>query len=56
MPAVNNHRYFGRWGYIEITEMFSVRDVLNEAIDNLYADAPITGDPDVLDFEERHGA
>jgi type III restriction enzyme len=56
VPATNNHGSFGRWGYVEITEMIGVRDVLNEAIDNLYADAPITGDPDVLDFKEGHGA
>ncbi|MBF4999762.1 DEAD/DEAH box helicase family protein [Nocardia sp. BSTN01] len=56
-PAVNNHGGFGRWGYLEINQMFSVREVLNKAIDLLYADAPIIGDPDLLDFDEvRRGA
>ncbi|MBO0853842.1 MAG: DEAD/DEAH box helicase family protein [Nocardia sp.] len=56
-PAVNNHSGFGRWGYVEITEMAGVRERLNEAIDLLYADAPIIGDPDRLDFDEvRRGA
>lgn len=50
--AVNNHRGFGRWGYVEITSMLGVRDRLLEAIANLYADAPITGDPELSDFAE----
>jgi type III restriction enzyme len=56
VPAVNNHGGFGRWGYIEITEMWGVRDTLNAAIDNLYSDSPIIGDPDVLDFGSSRGA
>ena len=48
--AVNNHGGFGRWGYLEITTMDGVRGVLAAAIDALYADAPITGDPDTLDY------
>lgn len=51
--AVNNHGGFGRWGYAEITSMLGVRQALTEAITNLYADAPIIGDPDLLDFVER---
>ncbi len=51
--AVNNHGGFGRWGYLEVTSMADVRDVLRRAIDSLYADAPIVGDPDLLDFVER---
>lgn len=47
--AVNNHRGFGRWGYIEITDMPTVTDRLAEAIAALYADLPIVGDPDLLD-------
>ncbi len=56
-PAVNNHGGFGRWGYIEITQMGTVREVLNGAIGALYADEPIIGDPDLLDYNEvRRGA
>ena len=47
--AVNNHAGFGRWGYVEITDMPTVRARLTEAIDLLYADAPIVGDPDLVD-------
>jgi type III restriction enzyme len=50
--AVNNHGGFGRWGYVEITAMVGVREKLSEAIDLLYADAPIVGDPDLLDYDE----
>jgi type III restriction enzyme len=50
--AVNNHGGFGRWGYVEITTMLGVRDRLSEAIASLYADAPIVGDPDLLDYDE----
>ncbi|WP_161996393.1 BPTD_3080 family restriction endonuclease [Rhodococcus sp. YH1] len=50
--AVNNHGGFGRWGYVEIVSMTGVKDALAEAIKNLYADAPIIGDPDLLDFDE----
>lgn len=48
--AVNNHAGNGRWGYVEITSMVGVRTVLSDAITALYADAPIIGDPDLLDF------
>jgi type III restriction enzyme len=47
--AVNNHAGFGRWGYVEITDMPTVRARLTEAIELLYADAPIVGDPDLID-------
>ena len=50
--AVNNHNGFGRWGYAEITTMVGVRQALTEAITALYDDAPIIGDPDLLDFDE----
>ncbi len=50
--AVNNHGGFGRWGYVEITSMVGVKDTLAEAIGNLYADAAIIGDPDLLDFDD----
>ncbi len=50
--AVNNHGGFGRWGYIEITTMIGVRDTLTDALRQLYADAPIIGDPDLLDYDE----
>ena len=60
--SVNNHGGFGRWGYLEVTTMAGVRETLREAISNMYDDAPIIGDPDLLDFaeksvtEERRGA
>ncbi len=50
--AVNNHGEFGRWGYVEITSMVGVRQRLTDAINLLYADAPIVGDPDLLDYDE----
>ncbi|MEZ5211254.1 BPTD_3080 family restriction endonuclease [Gordonia sp. (in: high G+C Gram-positive bacteria)] len=56
-PAVNNHGGFGVWGYVEIADMVSAADKLNAAISAVYADDPIIGDPDVLDYpEERRGA
>ncbi len=50
--AVNNHGGFGRWGYIEITSMIDVRQRLTDAIRSLYADDPIVGDPELLDYDE----
>ena len=50
--AVNNHAGFGRWGYVEIKTMVGVREALNDAINLLYADAPIIGDPELLDYDE----
>jgi len=49
---VNNHAGFGRWGYVEIKTMVGVREALNDAINLLYADAPIIGDPELLDYDE----
>jgi type III restriction enzyme len=43
--AVNNWGEFGRWGYIEVHNPAEDGAVLNEAIDNLYADRPIIGLP-----------
>lgn len=55
--AVNNHAEFGRWGYLEVGSMVGVREALKDAIVSLYADAPIIGDPELLDFVEvRRGA
>lgn len=51
--AVNNHGGFGRWGYLEVTSMEDLHGQLRSAIDALYSDAPIVGDPDLLDFDER---
>ena len=46
--AVNNHGGFGRWGYVEFKTMIGVELAIRDAVANLYADAPITGDPDRL--------
>ena len=50
--AVNNHGGFGRWGYIEMTDPNSFKVRIAEAIQALYEDEPIIGDPDLLDFNE----
>lgn len=50
--GVNNHGGFGRWGYVELTDISTASEVLREAIDSLYADGPIIGDPDLLDYSE----
>nr|WP_226995796.1 restriction endonuclease [Gordonia phthalatica] len=52
-PAINNHGGFGVWGYVEITEMVTAGDVLNEAITSVYTGEPIIGDPDLLDTLDR---
>ena len=49
--AVNSHGAFGRWGFIEITDMPSVRQRLTAAMEALYADQPIVGDSDLLDIQ-----
>jgi type III restriction enzyme len=51
-PAVNNHGGFGRWGYAEVTDMTHAGGVVNDAIESLYADGPVTGDPDPLTYED----
>jgi type III restriction enzyme len=51
-PAVNNHGGFGRWGYVEVTNPVDIRPQLDAAIQSLYADGPVTGDPDASDFEK----
>jgi len=38
---------------VEIRDMVGVRQKLADAIDALYADQPIVGDPDLLDFPTR---
>lgn len=43
--AVNHHGGFGRWGYVEIDSMDNAQARLDHAIENLYADAPIIGEP-----------
>ena len=45
--AVNNWGEFGRWGYVQIGNppYAQAIELLDEAIDNLYADNPITGLP-----------
>ncbi|UQU67545.1 DEAD/DEAH box helicase family protein [Couchioplanes caeruleus] len=44
--AVNNWGQYGRWGYVEATHPMQFREVLHDAIENLYADRPIIGLPD----------
>ena len=48
--AVNNHGGFGRWGYVEIRSMGDLLGQVKDAISNLYDDAPVIGDPDLLDL------
>jgi type III restriction enzyme len=45
--AVNNWGEFGRWGYVQIgnPSYAQALELLDEAIDNLYADNPIVGLP-----------
>lgn len=52
--AVNNHGGFGRWGYVEMTDPNSFKVRIAEAIQALYDDQPIIGDPELLDFDETH--
>jgi type III restriction enzyme len=54
--AVNNHTGFGRWGYVEMTNPVEFKARLMQAIDLLYEEAPIIGDPDLLDFEDTRSA
>ncbi len=43
--AVNNWGEVGRWGYVEVHNPADAGPLLNEAIENLYADRPIIGLP-----------
>lgn len=43
--AVNNWGQSDRWGYVEISTMNDAGRMLDEAIENLYADRPIIGLP-----------
>ncbi len=47
-PAVNNHRGWGRWGYIEISDINAASSLLDGAIESLYADGPVTGRSDSI--------
>ena len=51
--AVNNHEGFGRWGYVEMTDPLQFKPMLADAIQALYGDLPIIGDPDLLDLDYR---
>jgi type III restriction enzyme len=51
--AVNNHGGFGRWGYVEMTDPLQFKPSLADAIQALYGDLPIIGDPDMLDLSAR---
>jgi type III restriction enzyme len=50
--AVNNHGGFGRWAYTEMSNPLEFKVRLEEATQLLYGDAPIIGDPELLDFSE----
>lgn len=54
--AANNHGGFGRWGYIEMTNPLEFKLRLADAIGLLYEDAPIVGDPELLDFDDQRSA
>ncbi|MCY4435596.1 MAG: DEAD/DEAH box helicase family protein [bacterium] len=43
--AVNNEGGFGRWGYIEVDSMLNASERIGAAVDALYEDAPIIGEP-----------
>lgn len=43
--AVNSHGAFGRWGFIEIRDPALTPAELDDAVQLLYADRPITGLP-----------
>ena len=51
--AVNNRGGFGRWGYVEMTDPLQFKPMLADAIQALYGDFPIIGDPDLLDYDHR---
>jgi type III restriction enzyme len=52
-PAVNNHGGFGRWGYAVVSDMTNAGGVLNAAIESLYADGPVIGDPEPIDLDQN---
>ncbi|MCL2490065.1 MAG: hypothetical protein FWF36_04975, partial [Propionibacteriaceae bacterium] len=54
--AVNNLGAYGRWGYIELTNPDTFRDRLKEAVQALYQDMPIVGDPDLLDYQQKEAS
>ena len=43
--AVNNDGGYGRWGYVEVNSMLNAAERISAAINALYADAPIIGEP-----------
>jgi type III restriction enzyme len=49
--AVNNHGGFGRWAYIELRDPDTFRERIVEAIQKMYGDEPIIGDPELLDIQ-----
>lgn len=52
--AVNNHGGWGRWAYIEMRDPDQFKMRLGDAIQNLYGNEPIIGDPDLLDYTETN--
>lgn len=51
--AVNNHGGFGRWGYLEVTDMLTAKADLDAAIQGLYDDGPVIGHTDRADLSSR---
>jgi len=47
--AVNHHGGFGRWGFVEITDMPTAAERLGDAIESLYHDGAVTGLRDAPD-------
>ena len=50
--AVNNQDGLGRWGYVEMTNPIEFKARLADSISHMYGDAPIIGDPELLDFND----
>jgi type III restriction enzyme len=45
--AVNNHGGYGRWGFVEVSDMATFQKVMDRAIDDLCADGVVTGGVDL---------
>ena len=45
--SVNNHGGYGRWGFVEVSDMTTFQKVMDLAIADLYADGEVTGGADL---------